>query len=250
MAPSPSSHLKYIFKQVARAFSLPVFQVEERLGQSPNVQELDAFIEADGPSQLLICRHPDTIPATADSEWDGEGLVVTEGDSCRLEGKGVLLMKVNEGTEIDPANVEREVLVSVVLGSPVKSLLATIEHLYLPLLSTPSAGFKTKLPEESGAELFSAMHKFVYMLSDSASGMEGGVELARPSIKSSDIELKTPAFARAALNSEIVRTRRKCVGCTGDGGVRWWSPKRQLLLPSECDSERSSGVAGVAGGGR
>eukprot|EP00966_Prymnesium_polylepis_P031767 739338-Prymnesium_polylepis.1 len=44
------------------------------------------------------------------------------------------------------------------------------------------------------------------MLGDSASGMEGGVELVKPSIKSSDIELKTPAFARAALNSEIVRS--------------------------------------------
>ena len=208
MAPvSASSHLKYVFKQVARAFNLPVFQVEERLGQSPNVQELDAFLEEDGPSQLLICRHPDTIQQVPDGEWDGEGLVVTEGDSCRLEGKGVTLMKVNEGTEIDPANAEKEIIVSVVLGSPVKSLLATIEHLYLPLLSNPAAGFKSKLPDESGSELFSAMHKFVYMLGDSASGMEGGVELQRPSIRSSDIELKTAAFARAALNSEIVRAR-------------------------------------------
>ena len=204
---TPAGHLfKPVFKQVARVFQLPIFQVEEVLSEPENLHELQAFQQADGPSQLLICRQRESISADISDAWDGTGLCITHGDGARCEGRGVLLMKATEGVELDAANIEKELSISSILGGPVKTLHTTFEHLYLPLLSSASSGWAAKLPDEAGADLLSGMQKFVSMLNDSAMEMDSGIELERPSVTSSEIELKTAAFSRAALNSEIVRS--------------------------------------------
>ena len=113
---SAALQLRPVFKQVARIFQLPVFQVEERLGEPLNLQELEAFQLASGPNQLLICRHPESVGSVEGAVWDGAGLCITQGDVTRFEGKGVLLMKSTEGLALDASNVEKEVLIRWVVS--------------------------------------------------------------------------------------------------------------------------------------
>ena len=110
MSSSCVIHLKPLLKQVARVFQLPVFQVEERLSEPHNLQELELFRRAGGPTQILICRDPESI-ISQEEAWDGSGLCVSRVGSIRIESKGVILLKSSEGLELTSSNVEKEVLV-------------------------------------------------------------------------------------------------------------------------------------------
>ena len=144
---APSSHLKYLFKQ-AQNFNLPVFLWRSALliSQWP---ELDAS-EADGPSHFSF----QDIRVDPRTEEDyGEGLVVTEGDTCKLK-EGRDGDEGERGTEIDTSNTERRYRERR-LGSPSSRCRHTRPS--IPAASLQLNGWlKSKLPEDSGNELFAA----------------------------------------------------------------------------------------------
>ena len=164
-----SRELQPLIKQAARAFGLPIFQVEESLSQPPHSDALAAFCSAGGPQKLLLYLQP--APENDDDSDDEPLVYVCTGETDRFVERGVLLVKT-EPTALSAANLEGSVSVQVVLGSPVKSLLASLEHVYLPVLTASAPQWSGRLPEEHVAEFFNAAGKFVQGLSDAVHGGE------------------------------------------------------------------------------
>ena len=103
-----------------------------------------------------------------------------------------------------------------------KSLLATLEHAFQPVLSSAVGTWGAQLAD-SGDELFGGVSKYLGMLTDAVHTVEGGIELARPSMRNTEaVELKQPAFARIAQNPEVIDSYEAAVGA-------WCSTLEDLL---------------------
>ena len=95
--------LKYVVRQVAKAFAIPAFEVEEVLSASYNLPGIEHFFTEEGPSKLLVYRRaPGEVDATGEPVY-----VVCDED--KASGKGVVLLKLKEGGALTPANIEGEV---------------------------------------------------------------------------------------------------------------------------------------------
>jgi hypothetical protein len=223
-------------RQIARVFSVPIFQVEEALHEEPtNALALAAFCAAEGPSKLLVYSTP---AAEDDEDAEGPQIYVSSGESDRFVERGALLVKLREGAPLDTAAaVDTEVTCSVVLGSPVKSLLATLEHVFQPALTAAVGSWASALPDddngERGADFFGGLGKFVGLLSDAVNGVEGGIELVKPSVRADLIELKPPALARAAASPETLASFEAAVNawCVTVDDLCSTSPPRAALVP-------------------
>lgn len=198
-----------IARQCAKAFGVPIFQVEEAFMQDANSEMLKSMCQPDGPAKLLVYlgREPDTAVGHNEDEDDPE-IYVTTGDTDRFVQRGILLLKSGgDGGELtSAADLEAHVSCSVLLGTPAKSLLATLEHLFAPTLAASVGTWGAQLSDERGSdEFFGALHKYVGSLSDAVNGVEGGIELVRPTVRTTDgIELKPAALTRAAASPELV----------------------------------------------
>lgn len=208
-----------LIKQAARCFDVPIFQVEEALSQAPHADALAAFCRAGGPQKLLIYMQP----PGEDAEDDEEPLIyVSSGESDRFVERGVLLAKASAELELTSANVESEVSCNVVLGSPMKALLASIEQVYLPVLTASVPAWGAKLPEDVAPEFFGGIGKFVAVLADAVHGVEGGVELVKPSVRADNVDPKQKGFERAASNPELVASYEAAV-------LAWCDTVEELL---------------------
>ena len=194
---------------------MPIFQVESQLAEEPSASALAAFLLPYGPLKLLV------YIASAKGKKDADGVAYTDdemvvfvalGDTDIFAERGVLLLKSGEGVTLDSVQaIETQVSCTVVLGSPVKSLLATIEHVYQPALSSAVGSWGAQL-SDNGDEFFSAVGKYVGMLGEAVQTVEGGVELAHPSLRNTElIEMKTAAYGRASQSPDIVASYEAAV---------------------------------------
>jgi dynein heavy chain len=218
--------LRPVCRQIAKAFDLPIFQVEGHLAQEPSASAIAAFLKPDGPAKLLIYMGSGKGFADEEGEMyedDEVRVFVATGEADIFARRGVLLLKSSEAVAIDsPAALDAHVSCTVVLGSPVKSLLATLEHAFQPVLSSAVGTWGAQLAD-SGEELFSGVGKYVGMLADAVHTVEGGIELARPSMRNTEaVELKPPAFARIAQNPEVIESY--------EGAVAAWCVTVEELL--------------------
>ena len=95
------------------------------------------------------------------------------------EGKSVLVVRLSEA-ELTTSNMDSEVMVGVIQGSPIKTLLATLQHVYMPALGQRTSDWAAKLSEESSTEFVGSVGKFVEMLDEAVTSLESGLELAKP----------------------------------------------------------------------
>ena len=136
-------------RQIARAFTIPIFQVEAALADDvANRQKVANFMLPEGPSKLLVYLQPrEATSAGEDDDADEPNIFVSSGETDRFVDRGVLLVKLKEGAALtSPAAIDTEVTCTVVLGSPVKSLLSTLEHVFQPALTASVSSWGQQLP--------------------------------------------------------------------------------------------------------
>ena len=118
---------------------------------------------------------------------------------------------------------------TIVLSSPVKALLATVEHVFQPALAASTQVWGGQLANDAdgsgrkGGEFLTSVGRFVGLLSDAVHGVEGGVELVPPSIRNTDtIEQKPAAYARVAAMPDVVASYEEA--------VRQWCATAEALM--------------------
>lgn len=226
---------KPVVRQIAKTFALPAFEVEEALTAEAYLALIHDFLSVTGPRKLFICRRNTEAAGPSDpGDMDGDQLVLTTGESDRIAGKVVLVVKLSD-QELTTSNIETEVLVGVMQGSPIKTLLATLQHVYMPSLQQRTSDWGAKLPAESSDEFLGSVSKFVEMLGEAVSSLESGLELAKPDPKY-DVENKQPAFNRAASQPELV--------VSFEGVVEAWCLAVEELL-AENDQSRAASADDV-----
>ena len=228
MAPGAASMsvielLRPLTKQIARTFKVPIFVVEDGFGEEPQASTLATFCQPDGPSRVMVYQQKKASATGADKDGDDDDedvriILSPGGELDRFSGKGVLLVKASEETTLDSAvAVDESVSLSVVLGSPVKALLATMEHVFAPVLAATvkgKEGWGEQLTETESDDFFGAMSKYVVLMSEAVNGVESSIELEKPTLNAASIELTPKGLARAAGSSDTVE------GC--EGAVRSW----------------------------
>ena len=228
--------LRPLTKQIARAFGVPIFIIEDAFGEEPQASTLAAFCRADGPSRLMVYQQQSKpAGATGDAEPDDEdeddelGVYVSAGGGELdrfVKGTGVLLVKAREDLELTTAAaVELEVTCTVVLGSPVKALLASVEHIFQPVLFHLGSAWTSKLTEEHTEDFFGSIQKYVRQLSEAVHGVESSIELEKPPDGIQHIELSAKGFARGAGSPELV------AGC--ESTVRSWCETVEALVNTQ-----------------
>ena len=118
-------------KQIAKAFEVAVFQVEEVLAQEPNASAVASFCSAEGLPKLLVYLQRPASGRRGDADEEEEPQIyVSSGDSKEVfVDRGVLLLKSSQSVELTTAAaVETHVSCTIVLSSPIKALLATVER--------------------------------------------------------------------------------------------------------------------------
>ena len=100
----------------------------------------------------------------------------------------------------DAATIESDIQVSLIVGSPTKTLLAMLSSLYMPILTSGASGEKGigALAEDQRGEFFNAVNRFVDVLGESVNGLEGGLQLMLPQERI-DVENKQPAMGALTL---------------------------------------------------
>ena len=217
--------LKHLVKQVAKAFVVPAFEVEEALSAPSRLPTVQAFLAADGPLRLVIYRTASESDSQADLADDvaPDDIHVTADEAVQFSGKAVILLKLSE-VALDASNIDAAVHCSIVFG-PIKTLLATLSQVYVPTLAGNTA-WRSKLNEDNSNEFVQGVSKFVDMLSEAVSSTEGGLELPRPE-GSFEVENRQPVINRAGA---LLRPRRHLSASDGNGG-RWGRVARgQALL--------------------
>ena len=166
-----------VVRQVATAFGLPEDEVKEAMSTEAHVALIGDFLGNTGPPRLVVGLR---LPEGADpSSSEGGELFMSAGDDVRITGKSVLVVRLSE-VELTTSNIDSQVMVGVIQGSPIKTLLATLQHVYLPALGQRTSDWAAKLPEESSTEFVGSVGKFVEMLDEAVTSLESGLELAKP----------------------------------------------------------------------
>lgn len=168
---------KPIVRQVAKAFNLPAFEVEEAMCTDSHIELILSFLSVDGPRRLIVGLR--SADGSEPVEPDGSHLFMTAAEDLRITSKAVLVVKLTE-EELTASNIESDVMVGVMQGSPIKTLLAMLQHVYMPSLAHRTADWGARLPEESSQEFLGSVGKFVEMLGEAVSSLESGLELAKP----------------------------------------------------------------------
>ena len=166
---------KTVVRQVAKAFALPTLEVEDAMCTAGHMGLIHDFLGIAGPLRLVVGLR---VPEGADAS-DADGLFMSAGDDVRITGKSILVVKLSE-CELTTSNMDSEVMVGVIQGSPIKTLLATLKHVYMPALGQHTSEWAARLPEESSTEFLGSVGKFVEMLGEAVSSLESGLELAKP----------------------------------------------------------------------
>ena len=69
-------------------------------------------------------------------------------DIDKFVERGLMLVKLREGTALNSAAaIDSEVTCTVVLSSPIKALLATLEHVFQPVLAASVGAWGAQLPD-------------------------------------------------------------------------------------------------------
>ena len=240
-----------VVRQVAKAFDLPEDEVKEAMSTEAHGALIGDFLGSAGPPRLVVGLR---LPEGADpSSSEGGELFMSAGDDVRITGKSVLVVRLSEA-ELTTSNIDSEVMVGVIQGSPIKTLLATLQHVYLPALGQRTSDWAAKLPEESSTEFVGSVGKFVEMLDEAVTSLESGLELAKPCAPHTthsprapsrpraphtrlqqqrpspltprrdfkyEVENKQPAFNRAAGQPELV--------ASFEGVVESWCSRRAVM---------------------
>ena len=126
------SLLRPLTRQIARAFEEPIYLVEQGLLEPANAAQFATFCTARGPPKLLVsmqrvrAAEGEGEDGDDDDDDDARHLVVSTGEADHLE-RAVLLAKVRAGVALTTAAaIESDVACTVLSGSLVKSLLATL----------------------------------------------------------------------------------------------------------------------------
>lgn len=166
-----------VVRQVAKAFDLPEDEVKEAMSTEAHAALIGDFLGSAGLPRLVVGLR---LPEGADpSSSEGGELFMSAGDDVRITGKSVVVVRLSEA-ELTTGNMDSEVMVGVIQGSPIKTLLATLQHVYLPALGQRTSDWAAKLPEESSTEFVGTVGKFVEMLDEAVTSLESGLELAKP----------------------------------------------------------------------
>ena len=136
---------------------------------------------------------------------------MSTGETGRFAEGGVLLVKANDDAELaTAADVDANVSCAVLLHSPMKSLLASVEHVFEPVLSASISQWSGKLTEDQSADLFTAIQRYTAILSDAVNGVEATVELQEPSRLAQFLESEQrqgrPNENRAPPPTEVVES--------------------------------------------
>ena len=186
------SRFRTVVRQVAKAFNLPTNEVEEAMFTEAHVGLINDFLGIAGPVRLVVGL---LVPEGA-NQSGAEGLFMTAGDDVRITGKSVLVVRLSEA-ELTTSNMDSEVMVGVIQGSPIKTLLATLQHVYMPALSQRTSDWAAKLSEESSTEFVGSVGKFVEMLDEAVTSLESGLELAKPCAPHTTHSPRAPSRPRA-----------------------------------------------------
>ena len=83
-------------RQIARAFTIPIFQVEAALADDmANRQKVANFMLPEGPSKLLVYLQPrEATSAGEDDDADEPNIFVSSGETDRFVDRGVLLPRL------------------------------------------------------------------------------------------------------------------------------------------------------------
>ena len=210
MGSLPDPILRPVLRQIAKALGVPAFEVEEALSSPAETAQLHAFLLSDGPSRLLFYRRRagERANGAANGHANGEnaekdGVYIANAEDPLL-GRGVALLKA-----LSASNVDSELAVQVLIGSPFKTLHATLSQMFMPLLGAdkvPRLAPSLSQPHLTAhlgdgaatSELPGAMAKFAETLGEALSSLEGGVELERPE-GWADVENKPAAFSRVRM---------------------------------------------------
>ena len=188
------SRFTKVVRQVAKAFDLPEDEVKEAMSTEAHGALIGDFLGSAGPPRLVVGL---CLPEGADpSSSEGGELFMSAGDDVRITGKSVLVVRLSEA-ELTTSNIDSEVMVGVIQGSPIKTLLATLQHVYLPALGQRTSDWAAKLPEESSTEFVSSVGKFVEMLDEAVTSLESGLELAKPCAPHTTHSPRAPSRPRA-----------------------------------------------------
>ena len=188
------SRFTKVVRQVAKAFDLPEDEVKEAMSTEAHGALIGDFLGSAGPPRLVVGLR---LPEGADpSSSEGGELFMSAGDDVRITGKSVLVVRLSEA-ELTTSNIDSEVMVGVIQGSPIKTLLATLQHVYLPALGQRTSDWAAKLPEESSTEFVGSVGKFVEMLDEAVTSLESGLELAKPCAPHTTHSPRAPSRPRA-----------------------------------------------------
>jgi dynein heavy chain len=186
--------------------------VETLLSGTRGRQVTDEFFKSDGPPKLLFfCQE-----ATGSSKAK---LQFSTGREEALTGKCMFFTRINP-KGVDQKSVEMDILYGEIMGSALNSFQLVIDECLKPALEAQENWGKCK--EESVTHFLSYMGKFTDLLTEAVHSLSGGIELQMPDEKYDRIQPTQSAFAKAAVDSEVVSHFENI--------VEKWSSQTEVLL--------------------
>eukprot|EP00960_Hanusia_phi_P069521 767109-Hanusia_phi.AAC.2 len=167
--------------------------VEALLSQGKNRQILEDFMKPSGPEKMMICCQR--------SSNGKNKLNLTTGQDENLNGKCCYFTRVNP-KGIDVKSFELDCAYGEIVGNPLSNFNVVVQDVFRPAIeSEESFG---KCPEENWKEYSGTVSKFAEMLTEAVHSLKGGIELPMPDSKYETIQPTQPAFAKAAVDSDVV----------------------------------------------
>jgi len=190
--------LKYIQERLEQGLSGWDFSpsVDALLTQSKSRQILEDFFKPDGPEKLLFfCQAP------VGSSGGKCKLQFSTGRDELLTGKCCFFTRVNT-KGIDLKTFETDCAYGEIIGNPLNSFETLINEMFKPTLEHQENWGKCK--DESVKEYRGHVEKFSSLLQEAAASLQKVEELPMPDAKYEGIGPTSTAFAKAAVESDVV----------------------------------------------
>jgi dynein heavy chain len=128
-------------------------------------------------------------------------LQFTTGRDEPLTGKCIFFTRIN-AKGVDAKSVETDILFGEILGSPLSNFQLVLEDMLKPSLESQESWGKCK--QENVGHFLTSMGKFNDLLTEAVHSLSGGIDLQMPDEKYEQMQATQSAFAKAAVDSEIV----------------------------------------------